>query len=265
MKSILGLIVALSAEGRSLLGRKGWRREREGILRRLRLNDGTNMVCVCSGVGIENALSAARRLADEGASALAVTGVAGGLSPGIKTGDLIIAETVLEKEDEKKDRIWNTDTLYTDLVRKALVAEGLTAHPGILISTTQPVFTTQTKRYFYRRHQALAVDMESAGVAHAAEEAGLPFFILRAVCDTFEEYVPPDFFACIDPNGDVRLPVLFRRLWLSPSSIVALLRMRKKFGIALAALKRGWQVQINYGLPALLVSRQLNRGMRIQY
>ena len=74
MEPILGLVVALRAEARAVLGRKHWKRVHGRVIQRSCLPDGTSLICVCSGVGIEKALSSARWLVREGAAALAILG-----------------------------------------------------------------------------------------------------------------------------------------------------------------------------------------------
>jgi adenosylhomocysteine nucleosidase len=254
MKPMLGLVVALAAEARALLGWGLWQRVGGLKVRRLRLHDGTDIICVRSGVGIENSLSAARLLVTEGVGALASMGVAGGLYPGMKAGDLIIAEVVLE-EGNGKD-IWEADSTCAERAHSALKASGMPVHRGTVITTHRAVLTAKKKKSLYTQSGALAVDMESASLARAAREANLPFFVLRAVCDAAERSMSKDLSDCLDERGQVRLSFLLRKLLRRPSMVSELLRMRKEFAAALVALKKGWRVQLKNNLSGLLTYRQ---------
>jgi len=251
MAPALGLVVALAAEGRALLGSFGWIRAGGLSVRRMRLPDGTGLVCARSGVGAERALAAARWLGAEGVAALAVIGVSGGLDPGLRPGDLVVADTVLESGGAA-DQNWTTDPDRAGLVDAALAAEGLPVRRGAVISASRPVPSPRAKESLRDRCAALAVDMESAAVARAAAEKGLPLVVLRAVCDTADQSVPEDFLVSLDEDGSVRPSVLVRKLAGRPSLVGDLVRMERGFSAAVTSLRCAWQVLVRAGLPARL-------------
>jgi len=251
MAPALGLVVALAAEGRSLLGSFGWIRAAGMTVRRMSLPDGTGLLCVRSGVGAERAHAAARWLAAEGVAALAVIGVSGGLDPGLRPGDLVVADTVLESGGAAGQH-WATDPDRAGLVDAALAAEGLPVRRGAVISARRPVPTPQGKGSLRDRCAALAVDMESAAVARAAAERQLPLIVLRAVCDTADQPVPEDFLLSLDDDGSVRPSVLLRRLAGRPSLVGDLVRMERGFSAALTSLRFAWRALLQAGLPARL-------------
>ncbi|UCF95467.1 MAG: hypothetical protein JSW39_15410 [Desulfobacterales bacterium] len=255
MKPTLGMIVALASEARALLGRGPWQSVRGLMVRRMGLRDGTELIVVCSGVGIENAQAAARWLISEGVTALVGLGVAGGLYPGSKTGDLVIAESVLQVEGGKNLGHWDTDAACVALSQAALTAEDLSVRCGTLVTTPRAVLTVASKAALFRQTRALAVDMESAAVARAARDANLPFFTLRAICDAAEDAVPFELPACLDKKGKVRLATLLRKLTRRPSLVVDLQRMGRQFAAANDALRRGWLAQIRNNLPSVLARR----------
>ncbi len=247
----LGLVVALTAEGRALLGAFGWVRAGGLAIRRTRLPDGTGLLCARSGVGAERALAAARWLAAEGVTALAVIGVSGGLDPGLRPGDLVVADAVLEA-GEAAGGAWATDADRTGLVDRALAAEGLPVRRGAVISAGRPVASPQGKEALRDRCPALVVDMESAAVARAAAEGKVPLVVLRAVCDTADQSVPEDFLVSLDDDGSVRPSVLLRRLAGRPALVGDLVRMERGFSAAVTSLRCAWHVLLRAGLPARL-------------
>ena len=255
MKPALGLVVALAVEAHSLFGRRHWQRIDHRPIHCRDLDDGTRLVCICSGMGIDNAFSAALWLIDQGVTALAIMGVAGGLDPVLKAGDLVLADTVFEDRG-KKDPIRNADPICTELALGAMAARGIPVKRGSIITTRQAVITVGGKKTLYKQSRALAVDMESAAVARAAGQAGLPFFVLRAICDPANQSVSEDLFHSLDANGKVQFPILLGKLLRRPSLAGELLRMRKLFVTALSTLKNGWRVLVANNLVETLVLRQ---------
>jgi nucleoside phosphorylase len=241
VKPALGLLVALPAEGRALLGRFGWRRVGGRRTLRTRLPDGSALLCVCSGVGAPRALSAARWLVDEGATALAVLGVSGGLDPALKPGDMIVAETVLENRNAEPQGSWRTDAAGAELLHTALSAEGLTATRGAVLSGDRATLTKERKISLYKESGALCVDMESAAVARAASEKKIPLFVLRAVCDPADQSVPRDLFEVLDEEGDVRPSLLLPRIARNPYLVFELIRTGRAYFAALNSLRRASQ------------------------
>jgi hypothetical protein len=65
------------------------------------------------------------------------------------------------------------------------------------------------KRALFDRTKALAVDMETAAVARAANQSGLPFFAFRIICDPANVSVPEALFRCVDEKGKPRLPTFW--------------------------------------------------------
>lgn len=255
MKPTLGLVVALAVEAHSLLGRRHWRRIDQRPIYYRDLDDGTRLICICSGMGMDNAFSAALWLIDQGVTGLAIMGVAGGLDPALKTGDLVLADMVFEDRG-KKDPIWNADPICAELALGALAARGIPVKRGSIITTRRAVITVDEKKTLYKQSRALAVDMESAAVARAAGQAGLPFFVLRAICDAANQSVSGDLFHSLDANGNVQFPILLGKLLRRPSLAVELLHMRKLFVTSLYTLKNGWRVLITNNWVETLASMQ---------
>jgi len=255
MEPALGLVVALAAEGRALLGTRGWLRADGRRVRDIRLPDGTRLLCARSGVGADRALSAARWLADAGVTALAVVGISGGLDPSLRSGDLVVAETVLEYGGGAAHGEWRTDAVRADLLCATLAAEALRVRRGAVIAASRAVLTAEGKGPLHGRWGALAVDLESAAVARAASERKLPLVVLRAVCDTADQSVPPDLLDALDGDGSVRPSILLGTLARRPRLVLDLLRMARAFSTALASLRHAWSAQNRAGLPARIVTR----------
>ena len=142
-------------------------------------------------------------------SGLISFGLAGGLEPGLPAGALLVPRQVRDGAEA-----WQTDP---DLNRQL---GGETGH--ILLGGGAVLATPQAKR---AAHQAGAdaVDLESAAVARAAARHGLPFAVLRAVCDTAERALPLAALVALDRAGRIGglriAAAVLRRPWELPALI----------------------------------------------
>ena len=225
------------------------------MFRRSRLHDGTFLICAQRGVGAQNASSACTWLIAEGVKALANLGVSGGLQEGLRPGDLVLADRVIEKGMSGETVAFEPDRICTDLAHAAFMRKGMSVHRGAIYSAQQGLLTVEEKKSLRSRSLALVVDMESAAVARAAVEAGLPFFVLRAVCDPADWSVDQDLFSCLGQDGRVRLLLLLEKIGRRPSLLRGLLRTRRDFLLALNNLSRAWRIQIRIDMPKRLLSR----------
>src|SRR5512143_1764053 len=145
----------MRSEGRALFGRGGWDRTGKWRVRRQELPGGTRLVAVCAGVGGRQAAQAARWLVAEGAGALAVAGLAGGLDPSLRPGDLVIADEIIDRLGDEADASWPTDAAAAGLVHAALVAEGVPARRGAVVTVARPELTPDDKRRLHTDTGAL--------------------------------------------------------------------------------------------------------------
>jgi len=252
MNPAIGLVVALPAEARALIGRGRWQRTKGLLFRRSRLNSRTHLIVVRSGLGMENAFLASQWLIAEGVVALVASGVSGGLDPKLEPGDLVLADSVIQENGNTCQKVWEGNSKFVEIVYAALIAKGIPVHRGPIITAQKPVLSARNKQALFTKTKALAADMESAAVAAVANKAGLPFFALRTMCDVATRTVPIEIFDCLNQAGRVRLLHLFRMLLIRPALVSDLLRTRKDFNAALATLGRAWHTQISSSLPALL-------------
>jgi hypothetical protein len=93
--------------------------------------------------------------------------------------------------------------------------------------------------------------MESAAVALVADDGKLPFFVIRAICDTSSRNAPLKFFDMLNPDGSLRWLDLIAAVLHTPTLILSLLRMGKSFHSAIAALRTSWRVQMKHGFSSL--------------
>ena len=235
MNKTIGIVAALPGEARALVGRCSWEKENGFLHCRVVLKDGTDFLVVQSGMGMDNAFSAAHWLSKNGVAALGCFGVSGGLDPRLGIGDLVFADAVFMEQDDGVSLVWKRGGRNSEVTFSCREAEDVTVHWGAIITVKQAVLNAAGKRALFDRTGTMAVDMESAGVARAADRSGLPFFAVRSICDTADVTVPEPLYQCVDPNGRPRFPYLLGLIIRKPLIISHLLRMKRDFATALSA------------------------------
>ena len=168
--------------------------------------------------------AAAARLIAQGVSALLSFGLAGGLDPALRAGHLLIPAWVLDGAER-----WACDP--------ALAARFGRMDGGIYGGGTV-MGTSALKRRLHLDTGALAIDLESAAVARAALAAGLPFAVLRAVCDPAGRDLPPAALAGLNPAGGIAGFRVAGSVLRRPGQIPALIALARDAAMARQALRR---------------------------
>ncbi len=182
-----------------------------------------------AGIGCERARSAAAHMIERGVRALLSWGMAGGLSSQLKRGELLLPRRVVSERGE-----WPTDArLRMQLLRTVPDVHEIDA----LYCSDAPVISLDRKRELANRGFD-AVDMESAGVATAASQAGVPFAMLKAICDPASRAVPALALRMLDETGRLRVSAMFGAARAGPRAWGELRALRNDFAVARASLRR---------------------------
>jgi adenosylhomocysteine nucleosidase len=185
---------------------------------------GRDVVMTCTGVGRVRAERGARALLDAfPVGSLLGAGVAGGLSPGLDVGEILVGSEILEASGAvaAPDASW---------VEQALRA-GAGSRRATLVTVDEVLWSRQSKAALWSRcspTQPAAVDLESAAWARVAAERGLPYLIVRSVLDKAEEELPELLARCQDPQGGLRRAKLVARALLRPPVIPVLIALRAR-------------------------------------
>jgi adenosylhomocysteine nucleosidase len=179
--------------------------------------DGVPVVLTVSGIGKVAAAVTATLLAERfGAGALLFTGVAGGLAPGVKVGDVVVAEDFIQHDldvsplfpryevpGSGRSRFACDEALSLSLAQatqEALAQHWPQArmHRGLVASGDRFVCGADESRQLQQRlrqagHEALAVEMEGAAVAQVCADHGLPFAAMRTISDRADDEAHLDF------------------------------------------------------------------------
>ncbi|MBT2325950.1 5'-methylthioadenosine/adenosylhomocysteine nucleosidase [Variovorax paradoxus] len=184
------------------------------------------VVAVLSRIGKVAAATTATVLLERfGVRAIVFTGVAGGLAPGVRVGDVVVATKLLQHDLDASPIFpkyevpltgharFAVDTAISDalaevaarllrdpvaLLGQAVVDDfGLHAprlHRGLLVSGDRFVSTAAESAALRRElPEALAVEMEGAAVAQVCHDYRVPFAAVRTISDRADDAAHADF------------------------------------------------------------------------
>ncbi len=187
-----------------------------------------------AGADAGRARAHAARLIAEGAEVLLSFGLCGGLDPVLRPGDLLLAEAVILPGGGRIA----VSPAHRDRLHTRLRAAGLRPLGGALAGSDAPVATAAAKAALFAQSGAVAVDMESHSVAAAAEAAGVPMLIVRAVADPAERTLPRAALAVVGPDGRLRLVRAMATMYVRPWEGPALVRLAYEARLGFDALER---------------------------
>jgi 4-hydroxy-3-methylbut-2-enyl diphosphate reductase len=133
-----------------------------------------------TGMGPRKALAAVPRLLEDPAVALVVVGFGGGLPAGSRLCEVVVASEVLTVDEHGCSVGESIPCAAAGGLANALRGHGIEVCSGAVASVEQIV--TGEGRARMEASGAVAVDMESAWVARAAQ--GRPFTVVRVLSDT---------------------------------------------------------------------------------
>ena len=168
-------------------------------------------------------------IAAQNASGIISIGIAGGLDPQFRAGDVIVAAQILSEHARH----------HVDLAWMQRIAAKLpNAVVAPILGLDAMTSTREAKAQLLARYGAPAVDMESHIVAEVAATHHLPFASLRVVCDGADDTLPHAARNAIAPDGTVALGRVLGGLLLRPYEIPALIRLGNNSRKAFAELLR---------------------------
>jgi hopanoid-associated phosphorylase len=219
LTQVIGVVAAMAAEAR-FLGRL--RPRTDGLFT---LDDGA--VVSISGIGCVAASAGARALVAGGATSLMSWGMAGGLDPTLRPGNLLLPDAVSLPDGS----VFPTNPQWRERLSSLLAA----AVRGTILTTPVAVDSVGEKAALFSRTGAVAVDMESAAIAKVAADRGLPFVAVRVIVDTARDVLPKAVVAA-SGAGQVNLPRLIRGLLRSPAEVLPLIRLARRYAAAKKSL-----------------------------
>lgn len=186
-----------------------------------------------AGTGAKNAVAATELLISKGATQLVSWGCAAALSPSLKPGDLVLADSLIDVDDTAimVNRSWHN-------YAKNLLTPFIKVKTGKLTESLNIVSSGKEKQQLQLITEAIALDMESIAIAKTAEKKALPFLAIRAIIDPADMDLPRAISYAANAEGDIILSRLLLFLALHPTELPGLIRLGFYFNAAKTTLKR---------------------------
>ncbi len=159
--------------------------------------DGRTVAVTQCGIGKVNAAMTTVALLSHGVNQVIFTGVAGGVDPTLKVGDLVVSRDCVQHDvdvtalgydiglipDERPS--WPADDALRILALNAARAVvGERVLEGRVASGDQFVASREKVVWLRQTFAAACAEMEGAAVAQVCAKAGVPYVVIRAISDT---------------------------------------------------------------------------------
>jgi hypothetical protein len=167
------------------------------------------------------------RAANDGCRGLVSYGVAGGLGPDLRSGDIVVASAIVAPNERMP-----TDDAWSAWLLSAIP----TAVYGPVSGVDKPILAGTSRDELGLRSGALVADMESHIIARLAVASALRFVAVRVVIDSAGRNVPPTALACVSSNGETNRWRLSRLLLGRPSDAVDIMKLWADWWLARRAL-----------------------------
>ena len=200
-----GIIGAMDTEIQMILGRMD--RCRTNSLYGLKIYQGcigdAEVVVAKCGIGKVNAARCAQILIDRSKPDYLInTGVAGGIDPRLRIGDMVLSTHLVQHdfdmtclgcvvgcqeldEDRTKPTLFHADEGLLDSFEAVAreTAGEIAIHRGPIASGDTFVADRRTKEHLFETFGAYACEMEGGAIAQVAQAARVPFLVVRAISD----------------------------------------------------------------------------------
>ena len=149
-----------------------------GLYSEARIAAGAGMTVICSSSDPDQLRAQLDTFDHASVRGIISFGIAGGLDPSLRPGDLVVANEVMAADDRWATAATLSETLVegTNIGRRKIVG-------GTIVGAEEVILHPRDKIQLHKETGATAVDMESHIAAAYAASVGLPFAALRVIND----------------------------------------------------------------------------------
>ncbi len=204
-----------------------------GLVAEAQIAASASVKTLCGGgnsIALDKALVAAL---DADIAGILSFGIAGGLSPDIAVGTVILCEGVMAGGTR-----YSADPAWLARLARKLPA----AKRGDILGVDAPAVNAAEKARHFAKSGALIVDMESHLVARLAAERGIPFAALRVTSDPAHRALPPAALVGMRADGTPDISAVLRSLAGNPLQLPALIRTAFEAAKAMRNLQKSRQL-----------------------
>ena len=149
---------------------------------------------------------------------LLLVGYAGGASPLVRTGHLVVAEGIIDSQSGER---YATDTESVKSAQAICKKEGLSFHSGKILGVNKIVQSTHEKAALGTEYSVLGLEMESAAIAKIAKKHHLPWLVVKGILDGIELELP-DLQSCISGEGETKPVAALQHFMKRPGDVMKL-------------------------------------------
>jgi len=203
-----------------------------GLVQEARIAAGPGMAVICSSSDPQQLRALLTVLDPATIRGVISFGVAGGLDPSLKSGDVVVATEVTSGDTRWLAGLSLSEPQIANIAlgRRRIVRGGLAGVEEVVVAQS-------SKAALRSETGAAAVDMESHIAAAYAAENDLPFAALRVIADPASRTLPALARSAIKPNGEIDLRKILGGLARNPKALRALVSTGLDFNRALKSLR----------------------------
>jgi adenosylhomocysteine/aminodeoxyfutalosine nucleosidase len=178
--------------------------------------NGIELVIAYSKIGkVFSTLTASTMIQEFGAEKILFSGVAGGLNPNLKIGDLIYATKLAQHDLDissfghpygfvpEGSVFIETSPELNQIADEVAKDKNIKLGKGVIATGDQFVADSERKKWIVDTFSADAVEMEGSSVAVVCDSLNIPFFILRAISDSADSSADVDFDTFLDKSAKI--------------------------------------------------------------
>jgi adenosylhomocysteine nucleosidase len=206
-----------------------------GLRSEAKILRGLGVACISVGGKAQTAPGKIESAIAQGATGLVSFGIAGALHPELRTGDVVVAQTVVDETGASAPT--HSEWVRALLLQTPPVTPALSRGPserqtradewipaqgrddergrikvGAILGLDHLLSSSQDKAAAFARSEAWAIDMESHHVARAAAAHNLPFVAIRAISDRSDETLPACLADFVDGEGRTKMSAVLAAL-----------------------------------------------------
>lgn len=154
------------------------------------------LIIACSRIGkVYSALTASVMILHFGCEQIIFNGVAGGINPQYKVGDLVLATKLCQHDVDitifghpfgyiSDGKIFTqSDSTLNGIAKAAAKENGVHLYEGIVATGDQFIHSKEKKEWIQKEFKADAIEMEGASVAVVCDNLNTPICVIRAISD----------------------------------------------------------------------------------